>query len=442
MKKTLLLILSVLILLLGLSGCSEKTSLSPDDPVTLTMWHVYGEQVDSPMNRLVDEFNETVGHEKGIIIDVTLMSNASEIGEKLTAAQSNTPGLPDMPDLFFCHAANAASLGVDNLVDWNDYFTEDEIDNYIPEFLVDGIVDDKLVIFPVAKSTLLLFVSGSQFDRFSAETGVTYGSLDTWDGFFSASEKYYEWSGGKPFCAVDYPIVGVELNALSKGAGELYTEDGWYDFNNEIFRQSWYDFADALVKGHIIVSDLYSNTQIMTGEVISGIGSCASILYYNDTITYPDNSSEPVDLQVLPFPQAKGGNPLISQSGVGLCAYKTDERRAEAESVFAHWLTEGDRNLDFAAQTGYVPVNKASFESLDNYEFSSDAYKQLYTVLGEESKTATALRMTSQPEYYRKLNLLYSELRANQTSYAERYKSGESADALVSETWELFKAIR
>ncbi len=180
----------------------------------------------------------------------------------------------------------------------------------------------------------------------------------------------------------------------------------------------------------------------MTGEVISGIGSCASILYYNDTITYPDNSSEPMDLQVLPFPQAKGGNPLISQSGVGLCAYKTDERRAEAESVFAHWLTEGDRNLDFAAQTGYVPVNKASFESLDNYEFSSDAYKQLYTVLGEESKTATALRMTSQPEYYRKLNLLYSELRANQTSYAERYKSGESADALVSETWELFKAIR
>ena len=89
-----------------------------------------------------------------------------------------------------------------------------------------------------------------------------------------------------------------------------------------------------------------------------------------------------------------------------------------------------------------MPVNKASFESLDNYEFSSDAYKQLYTVLGEESKTATALRMTSQPEYYRKLNLLYSELRANQTSYAERYKSGESADALVSETWELFKAIR
>ena len=442
MKKKLLLILSGLILMLGLSGCSEKTSLNPDDPVTLTMWHVYGEQVDSPMNRLVDEFNETVGQEKGIIIDVTLMSNASQIGDKLIAAQSNTPGLPDMPDLFFCHAPNADSLGIDNLIDWNDYFTEDEIDSYVPEFLADGIIDDKLIVFPVAKSTLLLFVSGSQFDRFSAETGVTYDSLNTWDGFFAAAEKYYEWSGGKPFCAVDYPLIGVDLNAISKGAEEIYTDDGWYDFNNEIFRQSWFDFAEALVKGHIIISDLYSNTQIMTGEVISGIGSCASILYYNDTITYPDNTTEPMDLQVLPFPQAKDGNPLISQSGVGLCAYKTDERKAEAESVFAHWLTESDRNLDFATQTGYMPVNKSSFEDIDNHEFSSDAYKQLYTVLDEETKTTTALRLVSQPEYYRKLNILYSELRAKQSDYAERYKSGESSDMLVNETWELFKAIK
>lgn len=45
----------------------------------LTMWHVYGEQSDSPMNRLIEEFNQTVGMEKGIIINVTGMSNASYI---------------------------------------------------------------------------------------------------------------------------------------------------------------------------------------------------------------------------------------------------------------------------------------------------------------------------------------------------------------------------
>lgn len=46
-------------------------------------------------------------------------------------------------------------------------------------------------------------------------------------------------------------------------------------------------FADALVQGHIVISDLYSNTQVMTGEVAGGMGSSASILYYNDMVTYP-----------------------------------------------------------------------------------------------------------------------------------------------------------
>ena len=51
----------ILLLAAGLSGCQKETTLSPDAPVTLTMWHVYGEQADSPMNRLIDQFTETVG---------------------------------------------------------------------------------------------------------------------------------------------------------------------------------------------------------------------------------------------------------------------------------------------------------------------------------------------------------------------------------------------
>ena len=58
----------------------DNTLLDPKKPTTLTMWHVYGEQVNSPMNDIVEQFNSTVGKDKGIIINVTLMSNASQIG--------------------------------------------------------------------------------------------------------------------------------------------------------------------------------------------------------------------------------------------------------------------------------------------------------------------------------------------------------------------------
>lgn len=441
MKKALSLILAGLLLLLSLTGCSEKTKLDPDNPVTLTMWHVYGEQADSPMNRLIQEFNETVGLEKGIIIDVTMMSNAAQIGKKLLDAQNDVPGVPAMPDLFFCHSNNAEELGADNLVNWKDLFTGDELNNYVPEFLEDGMVGDTLAVFPVSKSTHVLFVAGTQFDRFAKEMNVSYSDLNTWDGFFAVAEKYHTWSGGKPFCALDYPIRCVELNALSKGAENFYTEDGWYDFGNEIFKESWMEFAESLAKGHIVVSDLYSNTQVMTGEVAGGMGSSASILYYNDTVTYPDNTTEPMNLQILPMPRAAGGKLLASQAGVGLCALKTTAQKQEAVSVFAHWLTESDRNLAFAAQTGYMPVTYDAFDAIKDYNFNNAAFERLYRTFTQVQQSAQILSEPAFAGFYGKAGSLYEALRAKQKDYAKRSAGGADTEQLSEQTWKLFQGI-
>ena len=43
-----------LVMLLG--GCGKKEK----EPVTVTLWHVYGGQTESPLNDLIDEFKETV----------------------------------------------------------------------------------------------------------------------------------------------------------------------------------------------------------------------------------------------------------------------------------------------------------------------------------------------------------------------------------------------
>ena len=103
MKKILYLSLVAVLSLTALVGCNKNGSLlNSKKPVTLTMWHVYGEHSDSPMDRYVTEFNRTVGKEKGIIINITDKSNASEIGEKLLNAQKGKAGTTPMPDLFFC----------------------------------------------------------------------------------------------------------------------------------------------------------------------------------------------------------------------------------------------------------------------------------------------------------------------------------------------------
>lgn len=265
--------------LISFAGCAINQSLlDPYNPVTLTMWHVYGEQSDSPIKPILDEFNDTVGQEKGVVINVTLMSNATQIGAKLLDSKADKAGTIDMPDLFFCHKNNALELGVENLIDWKELFTASETESFVKEFVEDGTHNDTLAVLPVSKSTHCLFVAGGVFERFAKAQNVSYQDLATWDGFFEVAEKYYNYSGGKAFCAIDYLLRCVELNALSNGAKDFYTESGWYNFENEKLMDSYNKFANAIAKGHIVVSDLYSNTQVMIGQTIAGIGSSASIL--------------------------------------------------------------------------------------------------------------------------------------------------------------------
>ena len=441
MKRSLSILLSVLLILCSFAGCRETTALDPDDPVTLTLWHVYGEQADSPMNRLVDEFNTTLGREKGILISVTNVTSTSRISAMLQEAASGAPDAPEMPDLFSAHTNTAADLGAEMLLDWGEYFSEEELAGFVPEFVEDGRMGDKLAVFPLSKSTYALFLNGSQFARFSADTGVTEAMLSTWEGFFDAAARYHEWSGGKPFCAFDYLIRHVEFDVMS-GEGKLtYTEDGWYDTESPALRASWLKFARPLVQGHIAVADQYSNTQVMTGETLSGIGSTAAITYYNDTVTYPDNTSEPTALKVLPLPKTGDGEQFMPMTGVGLCATRTTEAKAEAAACFVRWLTEGERNLDFVVETGYMPVSNDAFSAIDNYDFPDAGYASLFSAIRTMREGYTPVVRPAFGGYYDRVNALYDALREQSGSLEERAQQGESVELLAEETWKLFCAV-
>lgn len=428
-------------LMLLLPACGQKTALSAKEPVELTFWHVYGEQADSPMDTLVAEFNRTVGLEKGIRINVTGSSSAARIGEFLQESLNGDPGAREMPDLFTCHLNDALALGAEHLLDWNQQFTADELSDFVPGFLADGTDDGRLLVFPLAKSTHVLMLNGTGFARFSAATGAAFGDMTTWEGFYDTAARYYTYSGGTPLCAMDYPLRAVELRAMELGAGDFYTADGWYDFNNTILKESWMMFARALVQGHVVVSDLYSNTQVMTGEVLAGLGSSAAILYYNDTVSYEDGHSEPMDLQVQPMPMTAGAQPLMTQAGVGLCAYKTTAQKAEAAAVFARWLTEAERNLDFVVQTGYMPVRNGAFDGISSGSFDQQSYENLYTALRTMHSSYTPVSEPRFAGYYGRVSALYDGLRQMQQELPARAAAGEDVDTLAEETWALFCSL-
>ena len=47
--------------------------------------------------------------------------------------------------------------------------------------------------------------------------------------------------------------------------------------------------------------------------------SSASVLYYEDIVTYSDNRSEPIEIIARPVPVFKNGGKLVMQRGAGIC---------------------------------------------------------------------------------------------------------------------------
>ena len=351
-----LLLLSLLVL--PLSGCRDSL-LDPASPVRLSFWHVYGAQADSPMNRLVELFNLTEGKKQGIIVNVTSLSNTVAIHFPLVAAAKGEPGAGVLPDIFVTYPKTVLTIGADRFADWNEYLPPEKRKDYVPAFLEEGMIDGRQVMFPVAKSSRALFVNATIFDRFSAETGLTYDDLITWEGMFKAAEAYHRWSGGKAFFKYDEWMHYSLLNTAALG-GEFFAGRK-VNFDSPHFARVWKQLARAALSGHVCMLKCFSTAAMMVGETLCGVESTASILYFKDTMTFPDNTHLPLRLRVLPAPKFAEARPLTILAGSSLCIPKSTKAKEYAASVFAQWLTKEENNVPFVLSTGYLPVKSEAF---------------------------------------------------------------------------------
>lgn len=209
----------------------------PQNPVTLNMWHVYGSQTKSPLNTVIDEFNSTVGREHGITINIVSVTTSSAIDKALAASANGELGAEAIPDLFTAYPRVVEIVNKDTLLAWNDYFTGKELAAFHAEFLSEGYFENELLILPIAKSTEAFYLNKTVFDRFSADTGISVDTLNTFDGVFEAARKYYDWSGGQNFMQINdyynYAFVGMKAYG-----GEL-VRNGSLRLDDDAFKKIW-----------------------------------------------------------------------------------------------------------------------------------------------------------------------------------------------------------
>jgi multiple sugar transport system substrate-binding protein len=355
-----------------LPGCASG-GLDPKNPITLTMWHNLGGESQKGIDALLDEFNSTAGMESGIIINVTAVTSGAELAETLTMIANGDPGAPELPDLAVCYPSSAIRLQQQGrLANLDEYFTDEELSAYVPAFVQEGrFGDGGLYVFPFSKSTDVVYLNQTLFDRFAAESDVTMECFETFEGIAQASRTYYEWTDektpdvpgdGKQFFAADSWLNLAQTGARS--LGEDVFDGGSLNLSGAAYRHIWDTFYEPAVLGGVALYDGYSSDLHKTGDLIASTGSSAGIVIYSDSITYPDNSTEKVEYSILPFPVFEGGRKIALQRGAGICvAASEDAAREQAVANFLKWFTEPERNTRFLSSTGYLPVTKEAFES-------------------------------------------------------------------------------
>ena len=113
--SSVLLVGFVLILFL-LSGCNskvEKNLLNPDEPVSVSLWHYYSGHNKEKFDELVSKFNNSIGMEKGIVIDAKSLGDVEELKTVVLDVANKKIGAQPMPDIFAAYPV---------LISWSDWW--------------------------------------------------------------------------------------------------------------------------------------------------------------------------------------------------------------------------------------------------------------------------------------------------------------------------------
>lgn len=374
-QKRIITVLAGSAMLAGLlTGCGAEPGIGKsEEPVNLTVWTYYnGEQLDA-FNALVDSFNESVGKEKNIVVESSSQGSVNDLESNVMDAAEEKVGAADMPNIFSAYADTAYKLDqAGQVVDLSDYLTDEEKSEYIDAYLKEGDFsgDGSIKIFPVAKSTELLFLNKTDWDKFAEATGADESDLETVEDLVETSEKYYNWTDeqteepddGKALFGRDAMANYMFVGARQLGGNLFEVKDGkmTLNFDKEIVRKLWDNYYVPYVKGYFAASGRFRSDDIKTGNILAYVGATSSATFFPTQVMTSDTESHDIELEVLTPPEFEGGKKVAVQQGAGMVVTKTDEEQMYASVQFLKWFTEDERNIQFSVASGYLPVTKTA----------------------------------------------------------------------------------
>lgn len=361
------------LLMLSCTGCGQtERGAAQDTPVVIEVWHYYNGEQQSMFDTLLEEFNKTVGEEKGIVVKGSAQGSVADLERKILASINGEVGAGDIPNIFAAYSSTAYTADLQGLVvDLSGFMSEDERAAYVDGYIAEGDFagNGEMKLFPVAKSTEVLVLNETDWNSFAQETGASKESLATMEGLVDTAKRYYEWSDGKTpeiandgkaFFGRDSMANYILIGGMQLGTEIFSVEDGKLElkFDVDTIRRIWDYYYIPYIKGYFAASAHFRSDDLKTGTIVSYVGSSAGAPYIPKEVVASDTESYPITVDVLPAPQFENGEPYAVQQGAGMVVTTAPEEEVQACVEFLKWFTDKEQNIKFSLQSGYLPVKK------------------------------------------------------------------------------------
>lgn len=356
----------------------------PAQPVSLLFWHSMSDEAGVLVDKFVTQFNATIGKDRQISVEAVFQGQYSDATTKLNSilTAEDYAQLPDVMNLdatgkvAYFNSGRAWTLD-DALVADPGY----DISQILPITLSNWEFSGVRLGMPFAASTTIMFYNKTMLDEAGAMAPETFQDI------ISLSEKLPEKSAG----GLDVLAYSVVPNTptLANWLGQL----GSYVVNNKNGSEAMATGLECLENGALETFLTEWKAMYDAGALTNAAGTTDQFVAGQLAVLTTSSSNVTSLLEKIggAFELGAGFYPRVNAQASdgatvsGSCVVmfdKQDEAKKAAAWELVKYLASPEVQAEFAAATGYVPVNTAAQEMAE--------YKALvagtpqYAVAGEQ----------------------------------------------------------
>lgn len=408
-------------------GQEEKKDLvvSIDEPVTIEFWHAMSGPYGEVVNQLVQDFNSTVGSEKGITVEGVYQGAYNDLKSKVTAS-IKAQTVPAISQAYPDWVAEYLQSG--SVVALDDYINHEEVGIKDFEDISEAYREEnsqyeggKFYSLPFNKSTEVLYYNKTFFEENNLEVPTT------WEEMENVSKQITEITG-KPAFGFD-SAENAFLTLVRQFGGEYTNTNGEVLFGESDAAVNMLEMIKRNTDAgywRLAGEDKYMSGPFTSGLVQMYIGSTSGASHIVNGIA---ESDKPFEWSATPIPQQSEETKAVIQQGTNVVIMQQEnisDQEVYAAYEFAKFLGSYEANLYWTMNTGYLPIRQSVVDSEEYQNYIS------------ESGDMTKLAGPAQADYY-----FYDLVFTNDdfTSYNVRTAAGVAVENVVLNGMEPAQAV-